>query len=67
MDTLQAIPWNLIMPIIVLQLVLMVAALISLAKAEYTKGPKWLWVILIIGLSIIGSVAYFIIGRRDRG
>ncbi|WP_088548950.1 PLDc N-terminal domain-containing protein [Paenibacillus aquistagni] len=66
MDTWQTIPWHLIMPLIVLQLILMITALISLARTPYTRGPKRLWIILIIGLNLIGTIAYFVAGRRDR-
>lgn len=59
------IQWNLIAPILVIQLVLYVVALISLYKAEATRGPKWLWVIIIVLGSMIGSVVYFVAGRKD--
>ncbi|MGG3740052.1 PLD nuclease N-terminal domain-containing protein [Paenibacillus chibensis] len=66
MDTMNtSIPWGLIAPLIVLQLILAVVGLISLYKAEATRGPKWLWVIIILCGNILGSVAYFIIGRKD--
>ncbi|WP_412761509.1 PLD nuclease N-terminal domain-containing protein [Paenibacillus chibensis] len=60
-----SIPWGLIAPLIILQLILAVVGLISLYKAEATRGPKWLWVIIILCGNILGSVAYFIIGRKD--
>ncbi|MED5016065.1 PLD nuclease N-terminal domain-containing protein [Paenibacillus chibensis] len=66
MDTMNtSIPWGLIAPLIILQLILAVVGLISLYKAEATRGPKWLWVIIILCGNILGSVAYFIIGRKD--
>jgi hypothetical protein len=55
----------LIAPLIGLQLILAVIGLISLYKAEATRGPKWLWVIIIVCGNILGSVAYFVIGRKD--
>ncbi|MCM3339442.1 PLD nuclease N-terminal domain-containing protein [Paenibacillus sp. MER TA 81-3] len=60
------IPWNIIMPLIVVQLILMVVALVSLNKTEWTNGPKWLWLIIIIVLNIPGCIAYFLIGRKER-
>ncbi|MWV46811.1 transcriptional regulator [Paenibacillus sp. HJL G12] len=59
------IPWNLIAPLIVIQLILAVVGLISLYKAASTRGPKWLWVIIILCGNLLGSVAYFVIGRKD--
>lgn len=55
-----------LIPIIVLQLILLVTALVSLKKQEETRGPKWLWVLIIVFGNIIGSVIYFILGRKDR-
>ncbi|WP_136608345.1 PLD nuclease N-terminal domain-containing protein [Paenibacillus dokdonensis] len=59
------IPWNLLAPLIFIQLILSVVGLISLYKAESTRGPKWLWVIIILCGSLLGSVAYFVVGRKD--
>ncbi|MHA0858437.1 PLDc N-terminal domain-containing protein [Paenibacillus sp. CMAA1364] len=59
------INWLLVLPIIILQLVLVVIALISLYRAEQVRGPKWVWILVIIFGSIIGSILYFVIGRKD--
>lgn len=59
------IPWMLIAPVLGLQLLLMAAALIMCARAERTNGPKWMWVLLIIFGSLLGSVAFFVAGRRE--
>ncbi|MBW7460815.1 PLD nuclease N-terminal domain-containing protein [Paenibacillus sepulcri] len=61
----SSIPWSLIMPLLILQLILAVVGLISLFKAEATRGPKWLWAIIILCGNVLGSVAYFVIGRKD--
>ncbi|OMF34745.1 transcriptional regulator [Paenibacillus sp. FSL H8-0548] len=54
-----------IAPIIVIQLILMVIALILCAKAEKTRGPKWVWVLIIIFVNLVGPIAFFIAGRRS--
>ncbi|WP_054957409.1 PLD nuclease N-terminal domain-containing protein [Paenibacillus dakarensis] len=61
------INWGLIWPLIALQVVLMVTALLSLYKAETesVRGPKWMWVLIIVVLNIVGSIAYFVAGRRE--
>jgi hypothetical protein len=56
---------NVILPIFVIQVILMVIALIDLAKSEKTNGPKLMWVVIIVFASLLGSVAYFVFGRRN--
>jgi Phospholipase_D-nuclease N-terminal len=64
-EFINEIPWGAIAPIIVLQLILMTIALISCMKEEKTNGPKWMWILLIIFISLIGPVLYFVVGRRN--
>jgi hypothetical protein len=54
-----------LIPIVILQLVLIVVALLDLAKRPATRGPKWLWVILILFIQWLGPIAYFVFGRED--
>lgn len=56
---------QIVLPILLIQLILMIVALIDVAKIERTKGPKWMWVLLILFASMLGPVAYFIFGRRN--
>jgi len=56
---------QIVLPILLIQLILMIVALIDVAKIERTRGPKWMWVLLILFASMLGSVAYFIFGRRN--
>ncbi|AIQ26033.1 MULTISPECIES: PLDc N-terminal domain-containing protein [Paenibacillus] len=62
---MEDVNWGLIMPLIILQALLAIIGLISLAKADRVRGPKWMWIIIIIFGNILGSVAYFTIGRKD--
>lgn len=57
--------WPLILPIFVLQLVLAVIGLISLSRAEEVRGPKWMWICIIVLLNMLGSILYFVVGRKD--
>lgn len=59
------INWSIIAPILVIQAILMLVALIACIRAEKTNGPKWLWALLIICISIFGPVFFFIFGRRN--
>lgn len=54
-----------LIPLIILQLVLMVLALLDLSRRQKTRGPKWLWLILIILGEVWGPLIYFIFGRTD--
>lgn len=62
---LDDINFQILMPIIIIQLILMIVALVDLSKRETTKGPKLLWVFIIILGSMLGPIVYFVIGRRN--
>ncbi|MDQ0209307.1 PLD nuclease N-terminal domain-containing protein [Alkalicoccobacillus murimartini] len=64
-ELLNGIPWAVIAPILVLQLILMMIALVSCLREEKTNGPKWVWVLIIIFINLIGPVLYFVVGRRN--
>ena len=59
----QYIP--LLIPLVLLQLGLMIYSLIDLSRRERVKGPKWLWVILIVLGELIGPVVYLVWARED--
>ncbi len=61
----STIPWELVLPIIILQCILMLVAFIDLIRIYETNGPKWLWAIIILISGILGSILYFIVGRRN--
>lgn len=52
------ISWEMILPLIVLQLALAVFALISCIKEERTNGPKWMWAAIIVCINIIGPILF---------
>lgn len=54
-----------LIPILILQLTLMIFALVDLVRRERTKGPKWLWAVIIVVVNLIGPILYFIVGRED--
>ena len=55
----------LLIPIIIIQLALVVAALLDLSRRSAIRGPKWVWVLVILFVNLIGPVVYFVIGRED--
>lgn len=62
---MNTIDWRLVAPLLVLQAVLAVIGLFSLVRAEQTRGPKWVWAIVLVCGNILGSIAYFTVGRKD--
>ncbi|MCB9134577.1 MAG: PLDc_N domain-containing protein [Anaerolineales bacterium] len=55
----------LLIPLIILQLILMIAALVDLARRERTRGPKWVWALVILFVNMIGPIIYFVAGREE--
>jgi hypothetical protein len=53
----------LLIPILILELGLIIAALVDLSRREHTRGPKWMWVLIILFVSTIGPIIYFLAGR----
>lgn len=66
MEALANIPWGLIAPLLVLQLVLAVVAIIDIARIHDTRGPKWMWVVIALFVNTLGPIAYFIVGRKQQ-
>lgn len=54
-----------LIPIIILQLGLLIAALVDLVRRERTRGPKWIWALVILFVSFIGPIVYFMLGRDE--
>ena len=59
----QYIPY--LIPVLVIQLVLMISALVDLIQREHTRGPKWIWVLVILFVNYIGPIIYFVAGRKE--
>ncbi len=55
----------LIAPLLLLELALIILGLRDLALRANVRGPKWLWVIIIVFVSLFGPVAYFLVGREE--
>lgn len=64
MDTVRSlIPY--LIPILILELSLIIFALRDLSRRERVNGPKWMWVVIIVLVQLIGPILYFTVGRRD--
>lgn len=54
-----------LIPVIILQLVLLVVALLDLARRERTRGPKIIWLVVIIAVNLLGPIIYLLFGREE--
>lgn len=55
-----------LIPLAVLQLSLMIAALVSILKhKKYKTGSRALWLVISLLLSIIGPILYFVLGKEE--
>ncbi|HTX78736.1 MAG TPA: PLD nuclease N-terminal domain-containing protein [Longilinea sp.] len=55
----------LLLPLLLLQLGLQILSLVDLARREHTKGPKWLWAIIIVLGEMLGPIVYLLFGREE--
>ena len=55
----------LLIPVLLIQLALVAVALFDLWKRPQTRGPKWLWLLIILLVNILGPIAYFVWGRGE--
>ena len=57
----------LLIPIVVIQLGLMIAALVDLERDErqVRGGSKLVWAIVIVFVNILGPILYFVAGREE--
>jgi len=60
----QMLPY--LVPFIVLEIALVVFALADLRKRQQVAGGnKWIWVLVIVALQVIGPAIYLFAGRRE--
>jgi hypothetical protein len=57
----------LLLPLVLIQLGLIVAALYDLEKEErrVRGGSKLVWILIIVFVNVIGPLVYFAVGRED--
>jgi hypothetical protein len=55
-----------LIPVIILELVLMVTALVHVLRHDhYRFGNKVMWVVIVLLVQIVGPLVYFVFGRGD--
>jgi hypothetical protein len=61
---LQFLPY--IIPIVLLQLILMIVALVDLVRRVKTRFlPRWAWAIVIVFGELLGPILYLFVGREE--
>lgn len=55
-----------LIPLIAVQLILMVIALVHIFKHDtYKRGNRIMWVMIVVAGELIGPIAYFILGKEE--
>jgi len=54
-----------LVPVLIIQLGLIVAALVDLSRRQHTRGPKWAWLLVILLVNFIGPIIYLVAGRVE--
>lgn len=57
-------PWQLI--IIIFGVLLPIVALIDILRSEFKGNDKIIWILLVLFLSLIGPIMYFINGTKQK-
>jgi hypothetical protein len=55
----------LLIPVLVLELGLMIYCLVDVIRRPKTRGPKWMWIVIVVVINLLGPIAYLIIGREE--
>ena len=54
-----------LIPLLLLDLGLIAFALVDWSRRRRTKGPKWLWLLVILFVSTFGPIVYLLFGREE--
>jgi len=65
MELFSEINWSLIAPLILIQFLLMIIALVDFLKNRHNDKIHIAWIFLIVFVGTIGPILYFIFGRRN--
>jgi len=65
MNELANVPLGLIAPLIVVQAILAIVAVVDIVRSPETNGPKWVWIVVSLFISMLGPIVYFIFGRKN--
>ena len=55
----------LLIPIVLIDLGLKIAAVLDILKQPKLRGPKWLWIVIAVCVNLVGPILYFTLARED--
>jgi hypothetical protein len=55
----------LLIPILLVEIILLVIALLDLLRRQETRGPKWAWLLIIVLIQMIGPILYLVLGKEE--
>ncbi|WP_018924251.1 PLD nuclease N-terminal domain-containing protein [Salsuginibacillus kocurii] len=58
--------WALLLPVVVINTLLIIIALIDLFRQPTPNGPRWMWSVVILFVNLLGPIAYFLFGRKKK-
>lgn len=59
-------PQETILFVIIFVILLPLAALISVLSNQFRGNDKIIWVLVVLLVPVLGSILYFLIGRKNR-
>ncbi|TDL32073.1 PLDc_N domain-containing protein [Jeotgalibacillus sp. S-D1] len=62
---MEEINFAILAPLVAISLLLVVIALVDLVKRPQTNGPKLVWALVILFITTLGPIVYFVFGRKD--
>ena len=62
------IPLPLLLPLIILELILMIVALVDLIPRDprRVQGSKLVWGLIIVFVATLGPICYLLVGRKEQ-
>ena len=54
-----------LIPVVIIQLILMVVALLDWPKQPNLRGNRWVWLAVILFVNLFGPIIYFVFGRDN--
>jgi len=55
-----------LIPLMIIELALMIAALVSILRHKtYKMGTRLIWILVVVLVNIIGPILYFVLGRKE--